>query len=158
MIKIALTDADGCLTDGGVYYGIHREKVKKFDMQDGMGTRLLRESGVVTGIISSDDSLSTKYRAEDLKMDIIKIRVKSKIETLDEIVKKYNVKYEEIAFMGDDVLDIEVMKKVGLSFAPANAVSEVKQVAKYILGQSGGNGAYREYAEYILNHNKEAKE
>lgn len=152
-IKLFLTDVDGCLTDGCVYYGPNHEKYKKFNMQDGMALKLLKENNILTGIISSDNSLSTKYRAEDLKFDIINIDVKDKLSKLKEILKEYNIDREEVAYMGDDIQDLCVLEKVGLPVAPNNAVDKVKDNVKYVTRKSGGQGAFRECTEYIIKLN-----
>ena len=140
-IKMILTDVDGCLTDGTIYYGPNHEKYKKFNMQDGMALRILRENNILTGIISSDNSQATKYRAEDLKFDIICIGEKNKLVKFEEIIKEYELKKEEVAYMGDDIQDLCVLEQVGLAVAPNNAQKK------------GGEGAFREFAEYIVKMN-----
>ncbi len=152
-IKLLLTDVDGCLTDGSVYYGPNHEKYKKFNMQDGMAIKLLKEEGVLTGIISSDNSEATKYRAEDLKFDIICIGIKNKALEFERILNEYKIDKEEVAYMGDDVQDLCVLGQVGLSVAPNNAVKKVKDKVKYVTQKSGGEGSFREFAEYILKMN-----
>lgn len=152
-IKMILTDVDGCLTDGTIYYGPNHEKYKKFNMQDGMALRILRENNILTGIISSDNSQATKYRAEDLKFDIICIGEKNKLTKFEEIIKEYELKKEEVAYMGDDIQDLCVLEQVGLAVAPNNAVEEVKNKVDYITQKKGGEGAFREFAEYIVKMN-----
>lgn len=152
-IKLVLTDVDGCLTDGSVYYGPNHEKYKKFDMQDGMALKLLKDNKLLSGIISSDNSEATRYRAEDLKFDYICINVKNKMEKYIEILNENNLTNEEVAYMGDDIQDLPILNIVGMSIAPNNAVNEVKNSVKYITKSNGGNGAFREYVEYIINLN-----
>ena len=150
-IKLVLTDVDGCLTDGSVYYGANHEKFKKFNMQDGMALKLLKDREILTGIISADDSQATKYRAEDLKFDMIYINEKNKLERFEAILRENNILMDEVAYMGDDIQDICILEKVGISVAPANAVPEVKKIVKHITEKSGGNGAFREFVEYVIN-------
>ena len=152
-IRLLLTDVDGCLTDGTIYYGSNHEKIKKFNMQDGMALKLLKDNNILTGIISSDNSEATKYRAEDLKFDYIYINIKDKLSKFEEILKENNIQKEEVAYMGDDIQDLCILKQAGISVAPNNAVEEVKNIVSYITQKKGGNGAFREYAEYIIKLN-----
>lgn len=152
-IKLLLTDVDGCLTDGSVYYGPNHEKYKKFNMQDGMAIKILKENNILSGIISSDNSEATKFRAEDLKFDFIHINVKDKLQKFKEILEINNITEEDVAYMGDDIQDICILEKVGLAVAPNNAVQEVKNVVKYVTNKNGGDGAFREFVEYIINLN-----
>lgn len=152
-IKLLLTDVDGCLTDGSVYYGPNHEKIKKFNMQDGMALKLLRENNILTGIISADNSEATRYRAEDLKFDFICINIKDKLAKFEEILKANNIQKDEVAYMGDDIQDLCILNQVSVSVAPNNAVDEVKKVVSHITQKSGGDGAFREYAEYIIKLN-----
>ena len=152
-IKLLLTDVDGCLTDGSVYYGPNHEKIKKFNMQDGMALKLLRENNILTGIISADNSEATRYRAEDLKFDFIYINIKDKLAKFEEILETNNLQKDEVAYMGDDIQDLCILNQVSVSVAPNNAVDEVKKAVSHITQKSGGNGAFREYAEYIIKLN-----
>ena len=156
-IKMVLTDVDGCMTNNHVIYTEKGEKLKIFNMQDGMGVNLLKKEGIVTGIISGDSSYEKKKRAEDLKIDLIYTGVKNKAEVLNNICDEHDIDFEQIAYMGDDIQDICVMEKVGISVAPNNAVQEVKEKAQYVTEKNGGDGAYREYVEYILKLLKEER-
>ncbi len=152
---MVLTDVDGCLTDNSVTYTSDGDKYKKFNMYDGMGVTILRNAGILTGIISGDSSEASRKRAIDLKMDIIYVDIKNKLEILEKIISEYNVSYDEIAYMGDDVQDMPVLKKVGLSCAPANAMETVKKNVMFVTRKSGGAGAFREFVEYVLKINEE---
>lgn len=152
-IKMILTDVDGCLTDGTVYYGPNHEKYKKFNMQDGMAIKLLKENNILTGIISSDNSEATRYRAEDLKFDYICINIKDKLQKFEEILKENKITEEEVAYMGDDIQDICILERVGQAVAPKNAVENVKKIVNYETVKNGGDGAFREFAEYIIKLN-----
>ena len=152
-IKLVLTDVDGCLTDGSVYYGPKHEKYKKFNMQDGMAAKLLHENNILVGLITSDNSDATRYRAEDLKFDYICINEKDKLGKFEELVKELNISKAEVAYMGDDIQDLEILEQVSVSFAPNNAVKKVKNKVQYITEKNGGDGAFREYVEKIIKLN-----
>jgi len=150
-IKILLTDSDGVLTDGGMYYSENGDELKKFNTKDGMAFQLLREKGIKTGIITGENIELVRRRAEKLKVDEIFLGVKDKIKVLDIICKKYKISYENVAYIGDDINDLEVIKKVGFGCSVADGMECVKKVAKYVTKTKGGEGAVREIAEILLN-------
>ncbi|MFI5136412.1 MAG: N-acetylneuraminate synthase family protein [Sphingobacteriales bacterium] len=154
-IKLLLTDCDGVLTDGGVYYGQDGEELKRFDIRDGMGVERLRNlAGVTTGIITGELSPSVIKRAEKLKITELHLGVKDKPSVFNEIISRLGLKPDEVAFIGDDVNDLEVMKLAGVSICPGNAISFVKDVASVVCENNGGGGCFREVAEMIiLAHN-----
>jgi len=150
-IKIVLTDNDGVLTDTGVYYSTKGEEFKRFSIRDGMGVERLRKyAGVETIIITGEESGSVRKRAEKLKIKEYYLGVKKKEELLPEIMRKNNVTPEEIAFVGDDSNDFELMKLVGFKATPADGMSFIKELADYVCENKGGNGAFREVAELII--------
>ncbi len=150
-IKLLLTDCDGVLTDGGVYYGEAGEELKKFDIRDGMGVERLRNlAGVQTGIITGELSPSVVKRAEKLKITELHLGVKDKPAVLKEIMHRLGLKVEEIAYIGDDVNDLEIMKLVGVSICPADAIFFVKDIAQMVSQFNGGGGCFREAAETII--------
>jgi len=150
-IKIVLTDNDGVLTDTGVFYSIRGEEFKRFSIRDGMGIERLRKyAGVETIIITGEESGSVKSRAEKLKIKEYYLGVKKKEELLKDIMKKNNVVAEEVAFVGDDSNDVELMKLVGFKATPLDGMSFIKEMADYICENKGGNGAFREVAELII--------
>ena len=150
-IKIVLSDNDGVLTDTGVYYSAKGEEFKRFSIRDGMGIERLRKyAGVETIIITGEESGSVKSRAEKLKITEYYLGVKKKEALLEEIMKKNNVTKDEIAFVGDDSNDIELMKLVGFKATPSDGMSFIKEVADYVCVNRGGNGAFREVAELII--------
>jgi YrbI family 3-deoxy-D-manno-octulosonate 8-phosphate phosphatase len=152
-IKLVLTDVDGVLTDTGVYYGAEGEMLKRFSIRDGMGSeRLLKICNIETGIITGELSPSVAKRAEKLKIKELHLGIKNKIEILRQIVTSRNITFEEIAYIGDDVNDIEVLEKVGLAVCPADAMDEVKKKVHYICAKNGGQGCFRELAELIINN------
>ena len=150
-IKIVLTDNDGVLTDTGVYYSAKGEEFKRFSIRDGMGIERLRKyAGVETIIITGEESGSVKSRAEKLKIKEYYLGVKKKEDLLNDIMKKNNVKVDEVAFVGDDSNDVELMKLVGFKATPSDGMSFIKEMADYICENKGGNGAFREVAELII--------
>lgn len=154
-IKLVLTDNDGVLTDTGVYYSDKGEMLKRFSIRDGMGVeRLKKVSGIETGIITGELSPSVKKRAEKLGIKKLHLGVKDKTALLKKILKKNNLKPENIAFIGDDVNDTELIKSVGFSAAPADAMPDIKKTVDYVCEEKGGNGAFREFAELIIVLNK----
>jgi N-acylneuraminate cytidylyltransferase len=151
-IKMLLTDCDGVLTDGGMYYTENGDEIKKFNTRDGMAFEILRKRGILTGIISGEDRKIVRDRANKLKVNECHVGIKDKIEVIKGIAKKYNLHLDEIAYIGDDINDLECMKACGFSACPCDAVQEVRQTAKYICSASGGNGVIREIADLFINH------
>ncbi len=153
-IKAFLTDVDGVLTDGGMYYSPEGLVMKKYFVRDGMGSVILQKSGIETGMITSDTSPIGRTRAERLKFDHIYIGIRDKCEALDDVCSQKNYTYENIAFIGDDINDIEILKHVGFSAAPADAIDEVKKIVDYVCAKKGGEGAYREVVDMIMKAQK----
>lgn len=143
-IKIFLTDCDGCLTDGGMYYSEKGDELKKFNTKDGMGLSLLRQQGIVTGIITGEDVEIVRRRATKLKMDEVHCGIQNKLEKVKEICAKYGCTLDNVAYVGDDINDVEVLQAVGLACSVANAVPKAKNVADYVTQKCGGDGAIRE--------------
>ncbi len=150
-IKLLLTDCDGVLTDGGVYYGETGEVLKKFNIRDGMGVERLRNlAGVDTGIVTGERSPSVSKRAEKLKIEELHLGIKDKLSLLAEILERRQLLAEEVAFIGDDVNDVAVLQVVGLACCPADATIWNKNVAAYCCEANGGAGCFREVAELII--------
>lgn len=149
-IKLFAMDVDGVLTDGGMYYSKEGEVLKKFNTKDGMGIELLRKNNIIPVIITKENSEIVLKRAEKLKINEVYIGIKDKLNIIEKLKEKYNLKYENIAYIGDDINDLPVLKKVGLSFAPNDAVPEIKQSVTYITLKSSGDGALREAVDFIL--------
>ena len=150
-IKLLLTDVDGVLTDNGVYYGEGGEVLKRFSIRDGMGVERLRKlCGIETGIVTGELSPSVARRAEKLQISHLYLGVKDKQGRLVEIMGATGLAWEEIAFIGDDVNDLEVLERVGLSACPADAMAAVWDVVHYQCQVRGGHGAFREFAEWII--------
>lgn len=152
-IKMLLTDCDGCLTDGGMYYSENGDELKKFNTHDGMGFALLQERGIQTGIITGENVDLNRKRAEKLKLDIYEGGCKNKADTIKRICKERGIDLVNVAYIGDDINDIEAIKIVGYSCCPADAIYEVKKYANYITKTKGGNGVVREVVENIFTAN-----
>lgn len=149
-IKMFLTDCDGCLTDGGMYYSENGDELKKFNTRDGMGFALLKKQGMITGIVTSESVDLNRRRAEKLKLDILESGCKDKLSIVKDLCQQYGITLENVAYIGDDINDKEVIQAVGYGCAPCDAMEEIKEVAKYVTKVPGGRGVIREVAEKIL--------
>ena len=150
-IKLVLLDVDGVLTDGRLYYGNSGEELKAFDIQDGLGIKLLQKGGVKVGIITGRRSALLQRRAEELAISPLVQGREDKWLALNELIEDLGVSLEEIAFVGDDLPDLAVIKRVGLGITPANGSHLVASQADWQTKNSGGDGAVREVAELILS-------
>lgn len=149
-IKMFLTDCDGCLTDGGMYYSENGDELKKFNTTDGMGFKLLKERGIITGVITGEKRELNSRRAKKLNLDIIEQGVNDKLAKIEELCKKYDVDIRNVLYIGDDINDLEAIKAVGFGCSVANGLDIVKKDAKYVTKKSGGEGAVREICELII--------
>ena len=149
-IKLLALDVDGILTDGGLYYTESGEVCKKFNVKDGKGIKLLMQSGVEVAIISANDSAATLHRARKLGIVNCFTGVESKLEVLKTLCDRLNISLSQVAYMGDDLNDLPVLKAVGLPLTAADAIPENKAVAVYVTQLSGGQGAVREVCNLLL--------
>ena len=149
-IKLLLVDVDGVLTDGRLYYGNNGEELKAFDIQDGLGIKLLQRGGVQVGIITGRVSVLLQRRADELAMEPVVQGREDKLTALNELLQNMSVELHEIAFIGDDLPDLAVINRVGLGITVANGNAAVAAKAKWQTSRCGGNGAVREAAEMIL--------
>jgi 3-deoxy-D-manno-octulosonate 8-phosphate phosphatase (KDO 8-P phosphatase) len=149
-VKLLLLDVDGVLTDGRIIYDSKGRDSKFFDVHDGLGVYLLKKAGIPTILITAKGSRTIKPRAKDMRVEEVFADVSPKSSVLDKILCKYKVNREEICFVGDDLVDLCLMKRAGFPVAVFNACPEIKQAASYITLKSGGRGAVREVAELIL--------
>ncbi|MFD2574103.1 KdsC family phosphatase [Spirosoma soli] len=151
-IKLVLTDCDGVLTDAGVYYGENGEVLKKFNIRDGMGVVRLRDLfGVETGIVTGEKSPSVVTRAAKLKITELHLDAQDKLSLLGGILERKGLDASEVAFIGDDVNDLEILQAVGFSACPADATRYNKAVVDYCCEAKGGEGCFRELAELIID-------
>ena len=149
-IKLILSDIDGVLTDGSMYYSENGEFLKKFNTRDGMAVELLKKENITTILITKENSKISKSRAKKIKTSIY-CSILKKEKILPKICSKYKVKKDEIAYIGDDHNDLEIIKQVGFSFSPNDATESVLQNVDYVCKSKGGNGAFREMADLILS-------
>lgn len=160
MVKLFLTDVDGCLTDGGMYYTSEGEAMKRFCVYDGMGMVCLQQAGIPCGILTSENSMIVKARAEKLKLRYLYLGVGSKVnpncltklEAAKEICHELGIGLEDVCFVGDDINDVELLSAVGYPCCPPTARPEVLAVPGIrVLKTPGGQGAIREVADEILS-------
>lgn len=153
-VKMILMDVDGTLTDGTLAVLPDGEEIKSYNVKDGMGVLLAQLAGLRIGIITGKTSKGLEKRAERLKIAEIHQGIIDKKKTLNEILDKNQLKLEEVAYIGDDLGDLEVIKAVGFAAAVADAHPLIKKSAHYICKNSGGRGAFREFIEYIIGAQK----
>ncbi|MBN1871585.1 MAG: HAD-IIIA family hydrolase [Candidatus Omnitrophica bacterium] len=151
-IKLLIMDVDGVLTDGRIVYTDGGDQLKFFSVLDGMGLALLSKSGIKSAILTAKKSRIVTERAKDMHIDRVYQDAVNKLKVFKEVLSDFKVKSDEVCFIGDDVLDIPVLRKVGLAVSVPNAVSEVKNEVHYITIKHGGKGAVREVIDMILKH------
>jgi len=149
-IKMVVFDVDGVLTDGKIVLDMHGVETKSFNVQDGTGIKYLLRSDIRVGLITGRQSGVVSFRARELGIEDVYQGVKVKLEAYEKLVEKHGLHDEEVCYVGDDLPDIPVMRRVGLPVAVANARLEVKNEAAYVTQAEGGAGAVREVAEEIL--------
>lgn len=149
-IKLIITDVDGVLTDGSRYFSNTGELFKKFHVRDGMGVNMLLRDGIQTVIMTKEPSKLVDYWAKSMNISKVYSGIKIKEKELDKICRAYKISPSEIAYIGDDVNDLELMKKVGFSATPHDGIDEAKKIVNYVCEKSGGEGALREIADLIL--------
>ena len=153
-IKMLIMDVDGTLTDGIVYIGDHGELCKGFYVRDGIGMLNLIRAGITPVILTSRESDIVLHRCKELGIDLTFQNVKDKRVKLLEIEREMDIKSEDIAYIADDINDLEAMKLAGIRGCPADAVPEVKKISEFISKFNGGRGAVREFIEYILDDSR----
>ena len=151
-IRLIGLDVDGVLTDGGLYIGQaadHPVELKRFHVNDGLGIKLMRDAGLVVALVSARRSDATELRARELKVDEV-VQDKHKLPVFAALLERRGVRFDECAFVGDDIPDLLILRQVALPIAVANAVPEVKAAARLVTAAAGGEAAVREVAETIL--------
>jgi len=156
-IKALFTDCDGVLTDGGMYYSETGDELKRFQTRDGMGFAMLQDEGIVVGIITSESVDLVRRRADKLRLDELHMGVKDKLTVVEQLCEKHSLTLGEVAYVGDDVMDLEVIRAVGFGCSVNDGMAEVKAAADYVTATSGGEGAVREVAELILADRRQAR-
>ena len=152
-IKLLLTDCDGCLTDGGMYYSEFGDELKKFNTRDGMGFSLLHKEGIKTGLVTSENVKLNKRRADKLKLDYAEFGCTNKLKRVIEICDSEHIEMKNVCYIGDDINDIDLLRAVGFSCCPSDATEDVKGVVDYIATARGGAGVLREITDIILKRN-----
>ena len=149
-IRLLLLDVDGIMTDGRIHYDANGGEVKSFDVKDGHGLKLLQRAGIQVGIITGRNSSIVQRRADELGIEILYQGAKDKIVPYEEILRERGFKDDEVAYMGDDLVDLPILLRVGYSATVADAVDEVKEHVHYVTSRRGGRGAVREVCEILL--------
>jgi 3-deoxy-D-manno-octulosonate 8-phosphate phosphatase (KDO 8-P phosphatase) len=149
-IKLALFDVDGVLTDGRLYYGPTGEAMKVFNILDGHGLKMLAQSGVVTGLLSGRRSEAAAARARELGIAHVILGSEDKLAHFERLRTELGLESAQCAFVGDDLPDVAVLSRCGFAVAVANAVPEVKAIAHFVTKAAGGEGAVREFCEFVL--------
>ncbi|MDT3779570.1 HAD hydrolase family protein [Nitrospira sp. MA-1] len=149
-LRLFATDVDGVLTDAGMYYGESGEELKKFHTRDGMGIKLLQAQGLITAIITMENTKIVARRGKKLGIPEVFQGAKDKVAVLGHLSEKYKIPFAQMAYIGDDVNDVEALKTVGYAAAPADCVEQVRQVVHYVCKKNGGEGAVREFIDTIL--------
>jgi len=148
-IRFLILDVDGVLTDGRIIYDNFGDELKCFDVHDGFGMLLLHKAGIKSLIITARKTRIVKRRAKDMYITAVYSNHR-KLKVYKNVLKKFKAKDEEVCFMGDDLLDLPIIKRVGFAVAPPNAMDDVKKSAHYITRKQGGKGAVREVVEIIM--------
>jgi len=152
-IKIMLVDCDGCLTDGFLYYTEDGKYIKKFNSKDGIGLMQVCEMGIKTGIITGDSfSKIAEIRAKHLKLDFAFSGVKIKHKKIEKLLKELDLSWDNLAYVGDDLNDLETIKRSAISFCPNNAHKTIKEYVSLVCDSLGGNGCVREACDIITNN------
>ena len=150
-IKLVGTDIDGVWTDSKMYVTPEGEWMKAFSTYDGMATSMLRDKGIIVAILTGENSDVVIARAEKLQIDEVYVDEHEKLKRLTYLTKKYDITMDEVAYIGDDVNDLEVLKAVGFSALAGNSPIQDQFTPDYVTTRHGGNGAFREFADIILN-------
>jgi len=149
-IKLLLLDVDGVMTDGRITFDSDGIESKSFDVKDGHGLKLLQRAGIEVGIITGRQSAVVTRRAEELGIELVFQGVKDKLVPFNEILEKRSLTPEEVAYVGDDVVDLPVMRRVGFAATVADAVEDIKPFADLVTDHAGGRGAVREVCDFLL--------
>lgn len=149
--KLIITDIDGVWTDGGMYYDKFDNEFKKFNTSDGAGLIFCRMLGIEVAIITGENTPIVTRRAEKLKINHVFLGIQNKLNVAKELCQTLNISLSEVAYIGDDIGDISLLREVGFSGAPSNAMEYVKKEVNWVGEKMGGDGAFREFVEYIIS-------
>jgi len=156
-IKFLLLDVDGVMTDGTIYIDSDGCETKAFNIYDGSGIHLARKAGIEVGIVTGRQSPIVEFRAQELGITEVHQRILDKVKVYDDLLRKYGLQDSEMAYIGDDVIDLPILKRVGLAVAVPNAQSEVRENVDWITRKAGGYGAVREVTDLLLAARKSVK-
>lgn len=148
--KLILTDIDGVWTDGGMYYDQTGNEWKKFHTYDSAGVLFAHQNEIPVGIITGEDTEIVARRAAKLKIDYLFQGVKNKLEVAENLCKELNISLDDVAYIGDDLGDVELLKNVGISATPNSAPEYIKKYSQMVMTKNGGEGVFREFVEKIL--------
>lgn len=151
--KLVITDIDGVWTDGGMYYDNTNLEFKKFNTSDSVGVLFLKYLNIPLVIMTGENTQIVQRRADKLKIENVFLGVKDKLSLAKELCLKFNVQIKDIAFIGDDINDLELLQEVGFSACPKNAPYYIKDLVNINLKKKGGDGAFREFVEYFVLKN-----
>jgi len=153
-IKLVVFDVDGVMTDGSLIYGEDGKEYKTFNAKDGQGIIMLEKAGIKTAIITARESMTVKHRFDNLGMTKLYMGQKNKINAMKELLNEFNLDFSQVAYMGDDLPDLCVLKEAGLACCPNDAVKQVKSICHFISSKRGGRGAVRELTDLIYGVQK----
>lgn len=149
-IKLMAFDVDGVFTDGSITYDENGKESKTFNAKDGQGIVCVEKAGIITVIITARQNKTVEHRAKNLGITELHQGIKYKLPVLEEIMHKYNLNFENVSYMGDDLPDICILGKAGLACCPNDAVDEVRKICDFISSKNGGRGAIRELCDFVL--------
>ena len=150
-IRLFATDVDGVLTDAGMYYSESGDEWKKFNTHDGMGIKLLQRAGIITAIVTQERTKLVARRAEKLAIPELHQGVMDKLTVIREMAARHGLSLKQVAYIGDDINDLEALKEVGFSATPADGMPKIAAAVDYVCQKKGGEGAVREIVEMILD-------
>lgn len=153
--KLILTDIDGVWTDGGMYYDATGNELKRYNTSDSAGVLFCRLLNIPMGVITGEQNNIVANRCKKLQIDILFMGIKDKLTVVKELCSKMDISLDDVAYIGDDINDIPVLKNVGISACPANAPEYVKKHTDFVLSKNGGQGVFREFVEKILTDNNQ---
>ena len=149
-IKLVITDIDGVWTDGGMFYDQFDNEWKKFNVSDGWGVRFLRDLGIPLVIMTGEDTNIVQRRADKLKIEHLYLGAKNKLELTTNLCEKRGISLDEVAFIGDDLNDLQLLRAVGFSACPQQSPDYIKSEVDVVLSKKGGEGVFREFVELII--------
>jgi 3-deoxy-D-manno-octulosonate 8-phosphate phosphatase (KDO 8-P phosphatase) len=152
--QLIITDIDGVWTDSGMYYDEQGNELKKFNTYDSAGIMFAKRLNIPCGIITGEETNSVKRRADKLKVDYLFQGVEDKVKVVQDLIDEIHIEWSQVAYIGDDINDFYLLKKVGLSACPNSAPNYIKDIVHWTLSKSGGEGVFRQFVEKILSENE----